>query len=136
MASDRSDNLLRGRQGVLVLPKAQHGPSVRFESARRRYVSTMVCLDFLPPVELVRRWLRAVDRTAVPEASVDEHGHPACRKRNIGSYWPAAGRSDRMIHAKTKTGAVKRRSQRALRSAVSTAIGSHDLPAHLGHVGP
>lgn len=72
----------------------------------------------------------------MPEAAVHEHGHPAHREHDIGSYRPTPGRSDRMVHTEAKAGAVKCRSQRALRATIPPAIRSHDLPAQLGHVGP
>jgi hypothetical protein len=135
-ASDRFGHPSCGRHGVLVFPEAQHGPSIRFERVSRRSIPMTIGREFLRPVTPIRGGQRPMDRTAVPEASVHEHGDSARWEHDVGSYWPPVRRPDRVIDPETKPCTVKRGSQRALRTAVPAAIGAHDLPTQLRNVGP
>lgn len=134
--ADYGNDPLSGFGWILVLPESQHRPSVPFERRRRRSISMAVCFYFVGPIAAIRRWLRPMDRTSMPEAAVHEDSHSALRKQDIGPDRPTAGDPDWEVHAKAKPCAVQGGPQCELGAAVAAPVGSHDLPTQRRHIGP
>lgn len=67
-----------------VLPDTEREPTRSDEFGVRIPVATLVARDLLRPIpRVVTDRAPSVKRTAVPEASVDEHRHSGCRKHQV-----------------------------------------------------
>src|SRR5829696_904503 len=111
---------------VLVLPGAEHLPSVTCERAVDSTVSGDVASELRLPVRGVRPWRVAVVRAAVPEAAVDEDGEARAREDHVGSN--DSGRSrDWVIDPEAQPTSVELRPQSQFRSCVTPTVAAHAL---------
>jgi hypothetical protein len=69
--------------GAFVLPNSDALPSRIAEQHVGFGVACLVEKNLIAPERVVSFGFRAVDRTPMPKASVDEHGDPRCRKQDV-----------------------------------------------------
>ena len=115
-----------------MLPVPDHSPPRCREHLGRLLVTLPVASDLRRPE--IRSSLRngEVLRAAVPEASIDEHGNPLTRERNV--HRPATGSRDLEIHAVAVPSRMQRVSKRQFGQCVSAPLGLHPAPDGWLHV--
>src|SRR5262245_493933 len=66
-------NAICRQRGIRMLPESKDGPSGRSEAHVRIPVPTSIRFNLFAPPNRVRPWPRAVLRTSMPEAPIDEY---------------------------------------------------------------
>jgi hypothetical protein len=74
--------------GVLMFPHANDLPAERLEPPIRIGIPMPICFDLLAPPVGVGLRQSAVDRAAVPEATIHEHGNARRGKDDINATAP------------------------------------------------
>ncbi len=106
-----------------MLPDAQRQPPGGLKAFCRVGIAGSVSFNFLSPVASVGARDRVMERTAVPEAAVDEYSHPDSRKHQIRRPAQVGYRSavDEISHASS----VEFPTKCELRLGVTAAVASH-----------
>ncbi len=142
-ARHRARNLPRRTIRVRVFPHPNDEPASGAQECVRFCVPIAIGLNFLDPPGPVALRRRAMDRAAVPEASIDEYGHSGSSKHDVRSPAPHVGKG-RMVYAKPKAGTMEHATQRTLGLSVRSALIDHSgsglhvpgLRLFLGHESP
>jgi hypothetical protein len=120
-----------GIAGVVVFPKAEHGPVVGFEGRGDAGISHLVGRDLLVPIPAVGCGPGAVDGASMPKAAIDVYGDPAGGENDVRPNQASSSGADREVHPIPEAKSVQGFSQGELRSGVAPSIRSHDRPTLL-----
>lgn len=105
-----------------MLPNAYHYPSLLPEFHVGVGIPPTVRLDLISPPVCVLFRPRAVLRTAVPEAPVDEDRDSLAGEGDVGATTEVR---QGVVHAKAETAAVKQRPKRGLGGGIPLSLRLH-----------
>jgi hypothetical protein len=111
---------------IHVLPDADHVPTVLHERSIHPTVALGVLGELRHPVVTVALGDLLMDRAAVPEAAVDEHGHLRSREDDVRSHTDAST-PEQEILSEPKPAGMERRPHEELGLRVDAPIGLADL---------
>lgn len=121
---------IRRRVRRLVLPHAVNVPTRFGENTVVSAVAFDVGLQLFSPPARVGSRLSRVSRTAVPEATINEHGDPRAHEDDVSSTPYAGYRS--VIDAVTQSASVELSAKRKLGPRVASTVGAHRRAAGRG----
>jgi hypothetical protein len=110
-----------GRTGVLVFPDPYYSPAIPAQHLIDLSISFDVSPELRQPIRAIALWEDLVSRAAVPEASVQEHGHTRPREYHVGTN-PSLTRKDCKILAEPEATPVEAGTQAQLRFRVSPPV--------------
>lgn len=108
-----------------MFPQADHAPSVGLQSCVSSSISLHRTTQLRRPIPFVSHGLSSVIRTAMPEAAIDEDGHPTRCEHNI---WPDPDATTEIqpeILAISVAQTIQLLTQRNLRLGVRTPVSFH-----------
>lgn len=121
---DRMLHLDRSAIHAYMLPDPDDEPTVRAQRAVDIAVPLSVSSELRSPVTQVRFRCRPVQRTAMPEATIDKNSYSSPREHDVRAG-SATVRLDPEVLPEAQAVAVKPRPQPKLRPGVNAAYGTH-----------
>lgn len=109
-----------------MLPRPEDRPAVVAQISVDCLIPCDVALELRKPIAGVGPGLGSVDWTAVPEAPIDEDGHPCSSENDVGANQTVA-RSDRQVLAEPVAASMEHGAKPGLGTAVCAPVLSHSL---------